>query len=92
MGCESAADSVQIIGKYQQANPLNDPSLSHRGYELLLALAQASTQIVEGALYGQSIAQCVSKARADASTPMARMRSLPRPLNISSYCKDFGCR
>lgn len=58
LGCSSAADSSEVIGDYEygQANPLNDSSLSHRGYELLRELAKASNQTVEGALYGQAIA------------------------------------
>jgi hypothetical protein len=58
LGCNSAADSTQVIGKYEygQAHPLNDPSISHRGYALLRELAKASSQSVEGALHGQAIA------------------------------------
>lgn len=58
LGCNVAADSVQIVGQYErgQAHPLNDdPSLSHRGYELLRKLAKASSQTVEGALDGQTV-------------------------------------
>lgn len=58
LGCNVAADSVQIVGQYEhgQAHPLNDdPSLSHRGYELLRELAKASSQTVEGALDGQTV-------------------------------------
>ena len=56
LGCNSAADSTQVIGQYEygQAHPLNEVSLSHRGYELLRALAGAARQKVEGALHGQS--------------------------------------
>ncbi len=58
LGCSAAANSMQTIGAYEygQANPLNDVSLSHRGYLLLRRLARASRQTVEGALYGQAIA------------------------------------
>ncbi|NJD08381.1 MAG: hypothetical protein FIA97_18075 [Methylococcaceae bacterium] len=58
LGCNSAADSTTVIGKYEygQANPLSDTSLSHKGHELLQALAKASEQKVEGALHGQAVA------------------------------------
>lgn len=56
LGCTSAADAVQYIGGYevgQDQTPF--PGLARPGYELLLALAAASGQIVEGALNGQLI-------------------------------------
>lgn len=57
LGCQAAADSSEVIGglEYGHANPLDDTSISHRGYELLRVLAKASNQTVEGALYGQSV-------------------------------------
>ena len=57
LGCECAADSSQIIsGLWRgQDHPRGDASMSHRGYELLLSLAQASRQKVEGALNRQEI-------------------------------------
>jgi hypothetical protein len=58
LSCNAAADSTQTIGKYKFGQA-NDPkwggSISHRGYELLLELARASGQRVEGPLHGQAI-------------------------------------
>lgn len=58
LGCNCAADSVQPIDGYVfgQVHPLSDLGTSHRGYGLLHRLASASSQRVEGALYGQPIA------------------------------------
>jgi hypothetical protein len=58
LGCSSAADSMYQIGAYEygQDLPLNDPSASHRGYDLLRKLAWAAGQRVEGAMNGQLIA------------------------------------
>ena len=55
LSCNAAADSTQRVGKYNfgQANDPNARGISHRGYELLLKLARASGQRVEGALHGQ---------------------------------------
>jgi|SRR5712671_913449 len=57
-GCNSAADSTTKINgsTYGQANRLEWKGVSHQGYELLLSLAKASGQVVEGALHAQAIA------------------------------------
>jgi hypothetical protein len=56
IGCNAAADSTAKIGRYTfgQANDLKYQGVSHVGYNLLLELAKASSQKVEGPLHALS--------------------------------------
>jgi hypothetical protein len=56
LGCNCAADSIQkISGLYRgQHHDIGDTSLSHRGYNLLQRLSNASVCTVEGPLEAQT--------------------------------------
>ncbi len=53
LGCASAADGMQDIGRFTYGQMNDDPN-RRPGYDLLYSLARASDRIVEGALNGQS--------------------------------------
>jgi hypothetical protein len=53
LGCASAADSMQDIGRYAFGQ-MSEDRWRRPGYDLLFALARATDRIAEGALNGQS--------------------------------------
>lgn len=56
VGCNAAADSIEKVGQYYfgQIHPADDPSMSHRGFELLKTMARAANVMVEGPLHALS--------------------------------------
>lgn len=56
VGCNAAADSIQKVGRYNfgQIHPVEDTSMSHRGFDLLRNMARAANVMVEGPLHALS--------------------------------------